>query len=319
VTHKGATYRGRHDAIIDRKTFEVVQQQLTANTASRRSPTNANAPSLLTGLVYDETGDRLCPTHANKKGRRYRYYISKRLMHATDSTAGGWRLPARELEGIVLQTVRDLLSDELRIVEVLQLNGVLPDHLRRVIGNVAAAANELKDASPERQRQLLSTLVDRIILHATLVHINIKRIGLIALLAEPDLGAATGTKELFSLVVPVSLKRRGVEAKLVMRAAGGRRSSPDKKLITLFADAHRWIDDLAERRAISLRDLARRYHRDVGEVSRTLPLAFLAPEIIEAILDGRQPIDLTPRRLKRMGALPCLWDEQRRRLGFQLR
>jgi hypothetical protein len=84
----------------------------------------------------------------------------------------------------------------------------------------------------------------------------------------------------------------------------------------LIADAHRWIDDLAAGRASSVRDLARRNGRDAGEVSRILPLAFLAPDIVEAILEGRQPIDLTLRKLKRIGILPCRWDDQRLRLGF---
>jgi site-specific DNA recombinase len=61
----------------------------------------------------------------------------------------------------------------------------------------------------------------------------------------------------------------------------------------------------------SLRNLARLHHRDVGEISRSLPFAFLAADIVEAILNGRQPIDLTPRRLKRVGTLPGRWDEQR--------
>ena len=84
----------------------------------------------------------------------------------------------------------------------------------------------------------------------------------------------------------MQLKRRGVEAKLVMKAAGNRSSLPDTKLVAIFADALRWIDDLAQGRASSVRDLARRNNRDPGEVSRTLPLAFLAPDIVEAILEG---------------------------------
>jgi hypothetical protein len=147
--------------------------------------------------------------------------------------------------------------------------------------------------------------------------IDIKRTGLVGLLGEPDDAMTADVEELFSLAIPIQLKRRGVEAKLVMRAAGNRCPSPDKGLITLFADAHRWIDDLAQGRAASVRDLARQHDRDVGEVSRTLPLALLSPDIVEAILGGRQPVDLTPRQLKRIGILPLRWDEQRRRLGFQ--
>ena len=81
-------------------------------------------------------------------------------------------------------------------------------------------------------------------------------------------------------------------------------TSPDEKLIAMLADAHRWLDALTEGRAASLRELARRTRRDVGEISRTLPLAFLAPTIVESILDGRQPVGLTPRALRRIGTMP---------------
>jgi hypothetical protein len=67
-------------------------------------------------------------------------------------------------------------------------------------------------------------------------------------------------------------------------------STPDPKLMPLLADAHRWLDDLTTGRVGSIRELARRYGRDKGEVSRILPLAFLAPYIIAAILHGRQPV-----------------------------
>jgi hypothetical protein len=79
--------------------------------------------------------------------------------------------------------------------------------------------------------------------------------------------------------------------------------------MTVIADAHRWIDELASGTARSVRDLARRHGRDAGEVSRTLPLA-----LIEAIVLGRQPIELTPRRLKR-STVPPRWEEQRRVFG----
>jgi site-specific DNA recombinase len=316
VTHKGARYPGRHAAIIDREVFDAVQRQLAGNAASRHFNTNAKAPSLLTGLVHDETGDRLWPTHANKRGRRFRYYISKRLMHPTSPTTDGWRLPARELEVAVLQAVCVCLGDELRIVGALQLTDTPPNRLRTIIAGAAAAAAELTYGPFDRQRKLLSALLHRITLYADSIRIEIKRAGLASLLTEPHTDNARCPEGLFELILPIQLKRRGVEAKLVMKAAGNRSPIPDTKLVTLFADALRWIDDLAQGRASSVRDLARRNNRDPGEVSRTLPLAFLAPDIVEAILDGRQPIGLTPRQLKRIGALPCRWDDQRRRLGF---
>jgi hypothetical protein len=290
-----------------------VQRQLADNAASRHIETNTKAPSLLTGLVRDATGDRLCPTYASKKGRRYRYYISKRLMHPNGSPTSGWRLPARELEAVVLQSVCGFLRDELRLLEALQVNDAPPDSLRSIIQHAASVADELTEGPVELQRQLLSGLLHRNTLDVNSMCLDIKRSSLTQLVAAPDASDAEGS---FGLVVPVHLKRRGVEAKLVMTAAHGRSSRPDDKLIAVLAEALRWLDDLAQGRATSVRDIARRYNRDPGEVSRTLPLAFLAPGIVEAIVEGRQPVELTPRQLKRQ-ALPCRWDDQYRRLGFR--
>jgi DNA invertase Pin-like site-specific DNA recombinase len=71
VRHKAETYPGQHDAIIDRETWIAVQDRLADNAASRRRPTNEKSSHLLTGLLFDETGDRLVPTHTNKKGVRF--------------------------------------------------------------------------------------------------------------------------------------------------------------------------------------------------------------------------------------------------------
>jgi len=130
-------------------------------------------------------------------------------------------------------------------------------------------------------------------------------------------GSSRGADRSTRFLIPIELKRRGVEAKLVMQARSGSPTPRDAKLVSLLADAQRWIDDLGQGRAVSLRHLARQYKRNVGEVSRTLPIAFLAPDIVAAILHGRQAIELTPRQLLRIGTMPHRWADQRRRLGCQ--
>ncbi len=316
VAHKGITYPGRHDAIIDRETFDAVQHQLKGNAATRHLETNAKAPSLLTGLVYDETGDRLCPSHAKKNGRRYRYYISKRLMHQAGTTDGGWRLPAKELEGAVTRTVRDFLRDEPRLIDALQLTGTAPDRLRTILGHAAAAATDLSDDQPGRDRQLLRLLIHRVTLRAGSIHIELKRSGLASLVFGNDRDGGAHLDGLIDLTVPAQLKRRGVEAKLVVHAAQGVAAAPDNKLIALLSRAHRWFDELAGGEATSVREIARRDGIDASDVCRSVQLAFLAPDIVEAILAGHQPVELTPRHLKRIGTLPLEWDRQRRLLGF---
>ena len=317
VRHKGATYPGQHPAIVDRETFAAVQQQLAQNATNRHSPTNAKVPSLLTGLVYDETGDLLCPTHANKKGTRYRYYISKRLMHPSDPGSGGWRLPAKELEGVVLRGIVGLLKDDLRLSEALQMKDTSADRSHEVMKQAAALAGDLLQGSPQRQRQLLAGLLSCLVLQAAAISVEIRLASLLDLLDPQSSCLELGANGALNFLIPIELKRRGVESKLVMQVSSGSPTPRDAKLVSLLADAHRWIDDLGQGRAVSLRDLARQYNRDVGEVSRTLPIAFLAPDIVAAILHGRQAIELTPRQLLRIGTMPHRWDDQRRRLGCQ--
>ena len=316
VAHKSITYPGQHDAIVEREIFDAVRRQLNDNVSARRSATNAKAPSLLTGLVYDETGDRLSPTHANKNGRRYRYYISTRLIHRAGSTDGGWRLSARELEGAVARTISDFLRDEPRLIDALQLTDTTPDRLRTILGHAAAAAIDLNDGQLERHRQLLHRLLHRVTLRPGSIHIELKRSGLANLVVENGSGSAAHLEGLIDLTVPIQLKRRGVEAKLIVHSAQGAAAAPDNNLIALLARANRWFDALTGREAMTVQEIARRDGIDASDVGRSIQLAFLAPDIVEAILAGSQPVELTARRLVRIGALPLEWDRQRRIFGF---
>lgn len=102
IRHRDEVYNGQHDAIIDESLWTAVQDRLAANRVQRKTRTNAAFPSPLAGKLFDTAGARLTPSHANKSGRRYRYYVSK---------DGSQRLPAKELEAAVrsaLETDRDL-------------------------------------------------------------------------------------------------------------------------------------------------------------------------------------------------------------------
>jgi prolyl-tRNA editing enzyme YbaK/EbsC (Cys-tRNA(Pro) deacylase) len=112
------------------------------------------------------------------------------------------------------------------------------------------------------------------------------------------------------------MKKRGVEVKLILSGDRSPDPHPDPILIALVRRADEWMRVLQSGQATSLRDLASQKGVDRGDVSKALPLAYLAPDITQAILEGRQPVDLTAFRMKRIGALPVSWAEQRRLLGF---
>jgi len=111
------------------------------------------------------------------------------------------------------------------------------------------------------------------------------------------------------------LRRRGVEAKLILAGETPSKLSQDATLIQLIRDVHGWLQSLTSGKAGSIDDLARQEGILASEISRTLPLAFLAPDITKSILLGTQPVDLTAQRLKRIGSLPTCWREQRTLLG----
>ena len=117
--------------------------------------------------------------------------------------------------------------------------------------------------------------------------------------------------------VPITLRRSGRNRPIVLRAdTGAPQRDPD--LIALVADARRWMDDLINDRAESVAEITEREQLRPGNVSRVLPLAWLAPDIAAAILEGRQPADLTAKNLRDLPELPLDWAEQRRVLGFPI-
>jgi hypothetical protein len=311
VSHKGTPHPGQHEAVIDRETFEAVGRQLASNASRRRSASNARAPSLLSGLVFDERGDRLCPTHANKKGHRYRYYISKRLMHRTRDNNDGWRVPADELESAISRAIWELLRDRRRIVEELKRANVPVEWVQEDAPNPATILAKLED------RQTLQRLLHRVTLCTGAIRLEIKRSGLVSMVSGmgPESGAAA--EGMIEHTVPVQLRRRGVETRLVLRGPDDAGTHIDDTLVAYVVRTHRWFEELAGGTTESINEIAARDGINASDVGRSLQFAFLAPDIVEAVLAGRQPVELTARRLHRIGTLPTEWDCQRRLLGFE--
>ena len=98
VTYRGEAHRGEHEPILTRALFEAVQEKLAANAVARQVRLRGSA-ALLTGRLFDDRGNRMSPTHANKKGARYRYYVSQALLQNRKAEAGSIaRVPAPETE-----------------------------------------------------------------------------------------------------------------------------------------------------------------------------------------------------------------------------
>ena len=119
------------------------------------------------------------------------------------------------------------------------------------------------------------------------------------------------------LTLPFDIRRRGVEARLIVGSVRHQPAKVDLGLVDAIGRARRWLHQLNTGSHPTIAKLGRHVGVDDGEISRILPLAFLAPDIVEAIVEGRQPVELTVRKLIRLKPLPALWAGQRLVLGFQ--
>jgi len=312
MPHKGETYEGQHEAIIDHELWNEVQALLMANRNARSSSTNAKHPSLLAGLLYDETGDRLSPTHANNHGKRYRFYISHRLMQDKRKDLSAWRLPAADLESFVIGSLIQRLSDHKQLIELTQLHEADAATLEQVFAKVKHLKGMTDVQVQGEIRNLIRTAIKRLDIKPGQMLITICPTSLKAALLDQLKLAITST-EVTTITIPFQLRRRGVEAKLI---ANNNPDAPsiDTKLVETIRDAHRWMNLLASGKATSVDAIAELEEIPASEISRILPFAFLAPDITKCILTGKQPIGLTTEQLKRIGKIPACWNEQRQLL-----
>ena len=322
IPHKNKVYPGSHEPIIDPQTWEAVQQQIATNRNGEHCRSGAKDSSPLAGLLVDAQGNRFTPSHAVKSGRRYRYYIDRALITGhRQGSAKPRRLPAREIEDVVRRAIDDLLGSPVRLVEAL---GGEPGaaKIEHAIQQAERLRKELSDAAPALWAAHLRTLLGQVIIDQDHVRLRIQRSGLRAALHLPNETAHGSTvhtegteRDLFDAVVNVRIRMRGNQVKLAI-GDGSVPRERDTALVKTVFRAHEWFERLKNGDAQSVRDIARTEGLTGSYVTRVLRLAFLAPDIVEAILNGRQPVELTADRLLLREDLPLNWREQRQRLGI---
>ena len=323
IAHKGAIYAGEQEAILTRDLWDSVQAKLTASPKHRGSKTTNTQGRPLTGLVLDETGDRLTPVHATKGTRRYYYYISARLNQTDVRDPSGWRLPALTLEQAVVQGLLLLLRDDHQLQRILEDDSAGHIEHAHILQQLLSQAQQLVEklglVSVMDQLLILSPLIERIDLSAGKITIQIKIHALLALLGHTgaENGSPDAAEATHSIAFPLVVKRRGVETRLIISDGREPPLSTDQVLIRTIARAHIWFEDLKAGTVASINDVAARENIPACEVSRQLPLAFLAPSIVRAIIAGQQPADLTAKNLRRFQDLPVDWKQQSELLGFQ--
>jgi site-specific DNA recombinase len=324
TTHKGNAYPGKHQAIVEKALWDNVQAVLAGNRVERASGTRTKQPSLLTGLIFDETGERLTPTYSIKKGTRYRYYVSTSLITgAARSQKNGWRIPAGNLEGLVINRLRTFLADHGAILDAID-NEAQGVRQRQLFERARQVAEELAADALDKTKAIIVSLLGRLEIKSDRIEISVSRVGLTQLLAEQlgDLTArgkatATWSDDFVVLTVAIRLKRVGREMRMLVENADDR-TQPDRSLLRIIARAHDIQARLAHNTDLTVHDIAGEERVSGAYIYSLLRLPWLAPDITTSIINGRQPPQLTAKQLRRLTPrLPIDWVEQRKLLGFR--
>jgi site-specific DNA recombinase len=319
IVYKKQPYLGEHEPIIDQPLWDAVQAQLASNTAQHNDGGKTRPPSLLVGMLFDGDGNRMTPSHAVKKDTRYRYYVSRSLITKDRTeTAAGLRIPAAEIEHLVSSRVRRWLLDPGGIYKSTSARLADASTQQRLVARAADLGKRWPLLPVARKRAVLAALVERIEVSLDQIDIRLRppRLGvLLDVAAAPSQGVKDDETEILS--VPVRLRRAGREIRMVIDSTDPfAAAKPDARLIKLLLRARRFNATLAEGEGAPFAALAQREGVSRSYFTRLVRLSYLAPDITQAILEGRQPRDLTTEKLLAHSRLPLAWHEQRTTLGF---
>ena len=305
VRHKEEIFDGEHKRIIDQDTWSQVDSLLKANRSKASQRSNAKAPSLLAGLLYDSRGNPMSPTHATKGGKRYRYYISQAVLKYEKNKEGDvLRVPAESVEIICIEQLKSFLNNAGSLLKSLDHLGLAAYQQEHLIDLARQYADSWDQLTPFKRIGHLRKIVERIELERKIVRIHIRLPALINLLdpgSNQQPSAKSTLQDQHVLACPVQLKRCGIETRLVALNGPVEFSHPEstKAIQGALRKALLWNQALLDGKASTLTELAEKENVAQRYICDLIKLAYLAPDIMEAIIEGKIPIGLTLDKLKK--------------------
>ena len=317
IAHGGESYSGEHQAILEPQTWEKVKALLAANNQGhRQSGTRKVAPSILAGLVFDAEGNRYTPTHAVKKGRRYRYYTSQAVIQKQKKSSYLGRIPARELEQLVSSQIQRLLASPQELAASCLESSELANDLGRVIEAAQAMAEKWSELTSQQSAELVRGVVRRIVLQGSELEIEIDVEALAAGLLHKEWNTSKeeshrrpeAGRHLLILKCSFALARRRGELRLVLpdsSIGGSKSTSPLLKAIVM---AHGWKERIIAGQIYSIQQLASEAKLNSRYAARILRLATLSPEIVDEVVHDWRMADQPLGHV--VSGLPLNWHDQ---------
>lgn len=295
IAHKGETYPGQHPSIIDQTLWDEVQARLTANSQRREKQRSVPSDSLLAGILFDDQGHRLIPSHSQKQSKRFRYYVSEPLVtNVREEALDGVRIPANDLEQIVIKQLIQWLSNDEALLDELHPP---PELVHKALAEARSIAKDLENKTSTYK------LIRKLVRSVSVANESIS----ITLLPRNILEENSEVASV--LTVPATIKRCGFAMRLLVE---GQPTKPqtDHRLIQNIAKGYRWMEQLTSGEAKFVGEIATREGITNSHVTRMIYRACMSPKLVRAILDGTQPVRFTSETLKEVLPLPIDWAEQ---------
>jgi DNA invertase Pin-like site-specific DNA recombinase len=286
VKYKDEILPGEQPPIMDRPLFDAVRQKSLAQWSHRTTVRN-KADHLLTGLLFDDAGHRMIPTHATKASIRYRYYASTPVLHGEAKTALAGsisRIPAADVEDTVVKSLKEYLATSQ--------------------SKVAMSAESLGN------RETIAELVTGIVVHSDRLIIALKSGNADDEPDSPDVRSLTipwqkpPSRRSRQILLPHNAARSDVRPEQFQRRA---------RLVSTIARGRQWLDDVVSGRVSTVAELCVREKCSIRQVNMTISLAFLAPNLVKAAVEGRLPRGVGIERLRDP---PTEWSQQFEALGL---
>jgi hypothetical protein len=303
IDHGGRSHQAKHPAIVERHLWDQVQAILAANKNGDRGRVPSES-SVLAGKLFDDREVPMVATHTCKGKVRYRYYVSRDLHHSGDArNAGGWRLPAREIEQLVRARIVRLLNDPLELLARATNDMPAPDELNTIVERIKEAAATLAGPREQAAKRLRDLIAE---IRLGREHVSI----LLNPAALERLFDIRVMNETISLDIAGRLKRNGHVMRLIQPNGSSAEPNADRTLVKSIIQGRRWWQELLANTSMTVQDLAQREGKTAAYIVRIVRLAFLSPTVLRSIIDGTLPAHLTVKRLTAPDAVPARWDRQ---------
>ena len=319
TTHRGEAYLGEHPAILDQDLWAKTQKLLDANRVGRRALEKSGSKRL-TGIVFDASGEAMIPSHASKKGIRYRYYISKSLTtNSKEEHPEAQRIPAILLEELVIKRIKEFLKEPKDLFQALPKAYQSAGFQMHLDEGAEKLLAKLEQNPATCWSDLILNFLMRVQVHRDCVEIQLNSHSLAEAIFDNKAASTSDDNDAedkkITLVITATLKRTGKELRFVIPGAADE-ATPDQSLIRLLQRAHALQLAIEQSGSASIEEIASSQNMTPSYATRLMRLNYLAPDIAAAILDGNQPVELSAKVLMKDTRYPLGWHEQRIALGF---